>query len=103
MILINKTFEIVTHESAQHGEAAESGFVFESQPYTFRELVREMENFPQCSCSPASGNTYEWLSSYAEQNYRTGEYSSESIHFSRANPPRLAKYWRKAMSAAGIL
>jgi hypothetical protein len=52
---------------------------------------------------PASGETYEWLTSYAEQDFRTGAYESESIHFCRSNPPRLAKYWRKAMEAAGIL
>ena len=103
MILISKTFEIVTEESASYGEAEESGFVFEERPYTFRELVREMEGFPECSDRPASGHVGEWLTSYAEQDFRTGAYESESIHFCRSNPPRLAKYWRKAMKAAGIL
>lgn len=103
MIKISKTFEVVTEESAQDGEAAEHGFIFEDRPYTFRELVREMEGFPECSCQPASGDTHEWLTSYAEQDYRTGAYESESIHFSEKNPPRLAKYWRKAMRAAGVL
>ena len=103
MIKISKTFEVVTEESAQDGEAAERGFVFEERPYTFRELVREMEGFPECSDRPASGRVGEWLTSYAEQDYRTGAYESESIHFCRSNPPRLAKYWRKAMRAAGII
>jgi hypothetical protein len=102
-ILISKTFEIVTDESASYGEAAERGFVFEEREFTFRELVREMEGFPECSDRPASGRVGEWLTSYAEQDFRTGAYESESIHFCRSNPPRLAKYWRKAMAAAGIL
>ena len=102
-ILISKTFEFVTDESASYGEAAKRGFVFEERPYTFRELVREMERFPECSCCPASGDAHEWLTSYAEQDFRTGTYESESIHFCRSNPPHLAKYWRKAMKAAGIL
>lgn len=103
MILVSKTFEIATEESAQDGEAAERGFVFEDCPFTFREPVREMEGFPECSCSPASGDTGEWLTSYAEQDFRTGAWESESIHFSRSNPARVAKYWHKAMKAAGIL
>ena len=32
----------------------------------------------------------------------TGEYRSESIHFSPDNPSRKAKYWVKAMQLAGV-
>ena len=70
---------------------------------TFRELVMLMRDYPMPSCSPASGATYEWLNDHPEQDYRTGEIHERSMHFSRSNPPRRAKYWRKAMLAAGII
>jgi hypothetical protein len=39
MITISATFEVITEESAEHGEAAEAGFLWEDRPHTFRELV----------------------------------------------------------------
>lgn len=103
MILISRTFEIVTPESAESGDVSESGFLVESESVTFRELVSLMESHPNPSCYPARGETYEWLSSYPSQDYRDCSETTESLHFSRENPPRMAKYWRKAMRAAGII
>lgn len=98
MILVSKTYEIVTEESAANGEAAESGFVFEDGVYTFRELVTMMQDY-----SESSGGHIPWFTSYPEQNYRTGEWESESIHFSRNNPSKNLKYWLWAAKAAGLL
>ena len=103
MILISRTFEVVTPESAEEGEVAESGFLAESEFVTFRELVSLMESHPNPSCYPPSGDSGEWLSSYPSQDYRDCSETTESLHFSRENPPRMAKYWRKAMLAAGII
>jgi hypothetical protein len=69
---------------------------------TFRELVRLMREHLHPSCSPARGDTREWLTTEAEQDWRTGEYTEHSLHYSRENPPRAAKYWRAAMRAAGF-
>lgn len=103
VILISRTFEIITPESAEDGESAESGFLVESEPVTFRELVSLMESHPNPSCYPPSGDSSEWLSSYPSQDFRDCSETTESLHFSRENPPRRAKYWRKAMLAAGII
>lgn len=103
MIKIDKTYEIVTHESAEHGEAAEHGFIFESEAYTFRELVDLMRDYNNPSCSHPSGGVYEWLSGYADTNYTTGAETIESIHYSADNEPKKAKYWRKAMVCAGLI
>ena len=103
MIKISKTYEIVTHESAEHGEAAEHGFIFESEGYTFRELVQLMRDYNNPSCSPASGGVYEWLSNDAYIDYATGAETIESIHYSAENEPSRAKYWRKAMVYAGLI
>lgn len=103
MILISRTFEVVTPESAESGEAAESGFLSESESVSFRELVSLMESHPIPSCHPARGEAYEWLSSYPSQDFRDCSETVESLHYCRENLPRRAKYWRKAMLAAGII
>lgn len=103
MIKLSKTYEIVTHESAEHGEASEHGFIFENESYTFKELVSLMRDYNNTSCSPATGGIFEWLSSHADINYITGDETIESIHYSAENEPKKAKYWRKAMVLAGLI
>jgi hypothetical protein len=39
MLLVDKTFEIVTNESAENGEVEDAGFSAIGEKYTFRELV----------------------------------------------------------------
>ena len=70
---------------------------------SFRELVDLMRDYPLPSCSHARGETFEWLSSESQQDPYSGEWTEQSIHYSRENPPRAAKYWRAAMRAAGIV
>jgi hypothetical protein len=103
MILISRTFDVVTPESAEDGESAESGFLVESESVTFRELVSLMRAHPNPSCYPPRGESFEWLSSYPETDYRDASERTESLHFDQENPERAAKYWRKAMMAAGII
>jgi len=74
-----------------------------TEQFSFRELVEEMRRFSLVSCSPAIGATYEWLLTEPEQDYRTGDEITETLHFDHDNPPRAAKYWRKAMKAAGLI
>lgn len=67
---------------------------------TFDELVRHLKGMDSVSCWPATGATYEWLES-CEEHYMDCAETRRSIHFSRNNAPRYAKYWRLAMKAAG--
>ena len=69
----------------------------------FRELVRMLSDYRHPSCWPASGGVREWLTNEASQDYRTGAWAENSIHFSHENAPRYAKYWRAAWRAAGII
>lgn len=102
MILVDKTFEIVTHESAEHGEVEDAGFSSVNESMTFRELVDALKReFIHASQSPVTRSAMVWFTTEYEQDYRTGEFRNESIHFSRSNPARKAKYWIKAMQAAG--
>lgn len=103
MILVHYTYEIITQESAENGEVEESGFKSNNEALTFRELVQSMKYRPNPSCSRPIGATYEWLESHPEQDMFNGSWVSEAMHYSRDNPERKAKYWRKAMIAAGIV
>tara|TARA_R110000868_G_scaffold1078_1_gene8253 strand:+ start:2140 stop:2451 length:312 start_codon:yes stop_codon:yes gene_type:complete len=99
MILIHTISErIENHE-------CEGEFLTENDPIGFRDLVWMMTNegYVEPSCYPPSGSTYEWLSTHAETDYRTGETEYRTLHYSMKNHPRSAKYWRKAMVAANII
>ena len=41
MILISKTYELITEESAENGEAADLGYIFYKNKYAWRLLVCE--------------------------------------------------------------
>jgi hypothetical protein len=100
-ILVNITFEIVTEESAENGETAESGFLAENSEYTFRELVETLrDKFTNASCWPVSASVNTWFTNDPDTDFRTRDVETESIHYSRDNPPKNAKYWEKAIRAA---
>lgn len=103
MIFISKTYEIVTHESAEYGESADAGFVYEDVEFTFRELVRELQDYAFLSCSHGNGNTSEWVSTEPYKDPYSGEYETFSLHYSHQNNGKNAKYWRKALECAGFI
>lgn len=98
MILISKTYETVTQESLEYGVAEESGFEYTNMPFSFRELVGELEKYPHPSCSHGVPR---WVSSYPEINYTTGEETTYSLHPGRDK--RSVRYWEKACRAAGLI
>ncbi len=100
-ILVNITYEIVTPESAENGEAEERGFSAENAEYEFRELVRALrEKFTNPSNYPIRADVNTWFTSDTDTDYLTGEEETESIHYSRDNAPKNAKYWEWAIRAA---
>jgi hypothetical protein len=105
MILISKTYQVFTPESLEDGEPEDSGFMFEDEPHTFRELLRviQRDGFTNPSSSPATGEPYEWLTTDPEPYYQTGEETIYSLHFSHNNESRAAKYWKAAFKAANII
>ena len=103
MILIDKTFEIITENSAESGDVDDAGFSAINLRVTFRELVEMISReYVHASEYPVTRSTRVWFTSESEQDYMTGEYRSESIHFSESNPRHKAKYWIKAMRCAGL-
>jgi hypothetical protein len=97
MIAISRTYEVITPASAEHGEAAESGFCYEDDKVSFRDLVRLLADHPVPSCSHGIPS---WTSSWSGIDYSTGEETIYSIH---PGQDRISqKYWAKAVRAAGI-
>ena len=97
-ILIRTTFEVITSDSAEHGEAAECGWVDEEgTEYGFRELVELARSGEVSSSSPAPSA---WLTVYKyDEDYSTGAVENRSYHPVSA---RDARYFAKAMQAAGL-
>lgn len=96
----HQTFEVVTDESAEQGEAQETGFDWQDMPYTFRELVQTLER-EYCGAEPScSRGVPDWITSYGERDFRSGEFRTISLH--PAND-RAQRWWPKALRAAGIL
>ncbi|MFM0341163.1 hypothetical protein [Paraburkholderia fungorum] len=95
-----ETYEIVTDESAELGDAAERGIDLDAEPFGFRELVRWLKD-NYCGAEPSeSRGVPRWITSYAERNFRTGEFRNCSLH--PANE-RARRWWPHALLAAGIL
>lgn len=106
MLLVNVTYDVVTPESAEHGEADESGFVMENEPVSFRDLVAMLRG-GEASSQPAQGSAREWVTHYdwnhgTRRHIEEGAEESRSVHFSRSNPARKARYWALAFRAAGL-
>lgn len=88
-ILISRCYSEVTPESAERGDFSDRGFVYQCEPFTFSELVREMRDGGFCR----EGGT-EWLcTGYHTEDYRTGTEREETLHFCRENPERLRKWF----------
>lgn len=102
-ILISRCYSETTPESAEEGDFSDTGFVYDSCEFTFRELVRELREFTSLSCSHYSGVSTWACSGFEATDYSTGTEREETLHFSRENAPRLGKYWPMALRAAGLL
>ena len=101
MILINKTMETITEESAEHSEASEQWTEYENAEFTVRELIRELKGL-EPSQYPITNPEAVWFTSYGEMDYITGEYENYSLHYSRDNKPSSLKHWIAAIKAAGF-
>lgn len=105
-LLLSETFEIVTDESARHNDAADRGFIREDEPVTVKDAIGALRECCEPSSSPIRPETvtgYEWASTEAQQDYRTGEYESRSIHVKRADGTRLSgRQLFRLFRAAGL-
>jgi hypothetical protein len=79
------TYEILTHESAAHGDVAESGFI-----------LRDARLFEALAAIAPNEDSGRWFTeSDARQDYRTGACETRALHpprnITRASYRRLAK------------
>ncbi len=79
------TYEIITEESAEHGEDAESGFLEENADESLRGMV-DLLRGTEPSCWPLPSvrdgdycGTI-WFTVYGESDFRTGEVENRSYH-----------------------
>ena len=84
-IRYNETYEIITDESAEHGEAADSGLVSEDCESIcgMIDLLRGTQ--PSCWPLPTAEQLrlpgYRvWFTQYGERDYVTGETENRSYH-----------------------
>lgn len=100
MLQLAMTYETITPESVETGEAEETGFVFEACDCTAHDLARyiKREGFTETSCS--SGVPM-WLTSYGDADYTTGEVENRSIHPGR--DPQSQKVWAHVLRICGII
>ena len=86
MPVFHVTYEIVTEESAEHGEAESSGFLLEDCP----SLSEAIGVFGSAICADSShlslSNPPRWFTTEPEQDYITGEYESRSLHIQGVTP-----------------
>jgi hypothetical protein len=93
MMLLSKTYEIITPESTEDGVVDQSGFEFEREPFGFRELMQALDDYDYPSDSHIGPRT--WVSTAPEIDWRTGAETVYSLHF--VGPESKRKYWVRAL------
>lgn len=88
---VNQTYEVVTPESAEHGDFESAGFDFEDQDFDLRDLVEYIKDKGFYN----DGGS-DWLSTAdSEQNYQTGAETSRNLHIT-ASPRNLERIYKLA-------
>ena len=100
MIILSQTYQIVTEESAEHGDFEESGFDWQDVPHSFRETVELIKDDGFTIKSDTHG-VPTWLSTEAHIDFVSGDSESKSLH--PANDKRSQRYWEKACRATGLI
>lgn len=101
-ILINRTYATITPESAAHGCYEDQGYLAKDEEVTLRELVDLMRGGTP-SCSPALGETYEWVTYNRDEDILDCTETFESVHYAREQVnPQAPKMWRMAFKLARL-
>ena len=92
-IIVRATYAVVTEESAELGDYAETGWDDEEgTEYTFRELVDLLQGTEPSSSEPSESN---WYSVDDDPDWRDGSQTSHSFHAANARTARyMLKAWR---------
>lgn len=79
---VSKTYDVVTPESAEHGDVDDRGHDFEDEPMSLREALREIRNIgPECgSHVTPHGGRVSIYGTDSDTDYRTGAETTHAIH-----------------------
>lgn len=82
LFVLSETYQIVDEESSANGEAKETGFSWEDIDYTPDELSDYLSDggFNEPSCSRDFSSIREWMSTYDEVDFHTGDTKTRSLH-----------------------
>lgn len=107
--LLSKTYSVVTPESAEQGDFAETGFEFDDRPADLRDVVRAFRECSEASTWPVRPDTvdgYSWASTTGDGgdiDYRTGAETQYAYHVTRADGSKLTpRAMYRIMRAAGL-
>ena len=85
MVLFNVTYEIVTQESAEHGDSDESGFII--QGAGLRDALESVNGTRTTRVdgvlaieTSESGSGFRWITICNGMEYETGAHESRSLH-----------------------
>lgn len=106
--IVSRTYATETSESAEHGDFAEHGYVYENNELSFRQLIDELRECTHLSCSGpivsegAWAHTWACMEAYLDP--RTGNTTEEAVHIHKINGRRpTAHQLRRIFAAAGLL
>jgi hypothetical protein len=93
----NVTYEIMTEESAEYGDADERGFIAEG--VNLRDAIEAVRQTRTCHVDSAlaiepsecPGNSFRWITINNGMEYLTGAYESRSLHIPDAVTPSSRK------------
>lgn len=93
MVAFDVTYEIITQESAEHGDAEDMGYI--SEQVTLREALESVNGTRTCrvDCVQAiEASEYpvvspQWVTIYNGMEYETGAHENRSIHFPKSLTP----------------
>lgn len=97
--LVGRTYETVTPESAENGECEDSGWVFEPREMSLREVLDELRDCTELSCSHVTPDNaaHVWASTEAHvEDYSTAETRSESVHLKGVSNRNAYRIYRLA-------
>ena len=103
-LTVSVTYDIVTPESAENGDAEERGFKVEREPWLFRDVVRWIrQHSVEPSCYPCRADNVlrggVWLGeTEGGIDYRTGAVTYLQLHLSEGS----TRYWLKALRMGGV-
>ena len=100
--IVSKTFEVVTQESAEQGDADSRGFEYHDEPMDRSDVVRELRRGGYIEPSASFLSGLRWVSTEAEQDYSDGSYTTYSLHIKNSNGQEISgQEWKSLLEEAG--